>query len=258
MAIREMVKIDEDKCDGCGLCVPSCAEGAIQIVDGKARLVADNLCDGLGACLGDCPRGAITIEKREADDFDEVAVSDRLKQIGREPAGHSHPAPLAGGCPSAQVKSFAAPSHGGGCPSARLMNFSKQEETSADAGGQRPSELRQWPVLLNLVPPTAPFLAGKEVLLSADCAPFAYADFHKDILKGRSVVVGCPKFDDAQLYIEKLSAMIKAGGITKIVVAHMEVPCCSGLIAIAKQAIEKSGVDMPLETIKIGIQGELK
>ena len=113
-------------------------------------------------------------------------------------------------------------------------------------------------MLLNLVPPTATFLEGKEVLLSADCAPFAYADFHKDILKGRSVVVGCPKFDDAQLYIEKLSAMIKAGGITKLVVAHMEVPRCSGLIAIAKQAIEASGIDMPLETIKIGIQGDLK
>lgn len=258
MAIREMVRIDEDKCNGCGLCVPACAEGAIQMIDGKAKLVADNLCDGLGACLGDCPQGAITIEKREADEFDEAAVEDHLKKIGREPVAHNHSAPPAGGCPSAQVKTFAAPAHGGGCPSARLMNFSKQETADSDQGGQRPSELRQWPVLLNLVPPTAPFLEGKEVLLSADCAPFAYADFHKDILKGRSVVVGCPKFDDAQLYIEKLSAMIKAGGITKIVVAHMEVPCCSGLIAIAKQAIDQSGVDMPFETIKIGIQGDLK
>jgi ferredoxin len=254
MAFREMVKIDEDKCDGCGLCVPACAEGAIQIIDGKAKLVADNLCDGLGACLGDCPQGAITIEKREADEFDETAVEEHLKKIGRESIPHNPPA--AGGCPSAQVKSFAPPATGG-CPSARLMNFSKQE-TAGDESGQRPSELRQWPVLLNLVPPTAPFLEGKEVLLSADCAPFAYADFHKDILKGRSVVVGCPKFDNAELYIEKLSAMIKAGGITKIVVAHMEVPCCSGLIAIAKQAIEKTGVDMPFETIKIGIQGDLK
>ncbi len=260
MAYREMVKIDEDKCDGCGLCVPSCAEGAIQIIDGKAKLVSDALCDGLGACLGDCPRGAITIERREADEFDEEAVDKHLKEIGRDPIPHSHPVPPAGGCPSAQVKSFStsAPAAGGGCPSAKLMNFSKQDETAADESGQRPSELRQWPVLLNLVPPTAPFLEGKEVLLSADCAPFAYADFHKDILKGRSVVVGCPKFDDAQLYIEKLSAMIKAGGITKLVVAHMEVPCCSGLIAIAKQAVEASGIDMPLETIKIGIQGDLK
>jgi len=259
MAFREMVNIDEDKCDGCGLCVPACAEGAIQIIDGKAKLLADNLCDGLGACLGDCPQGAITIEKRDADEFDEEAVENHLKSIGREAVPHSHPTTSAGGCPSAQVKSFAAqqPS-GGGCPSAKLMNFSQQEASDAEVAGQRPSELRQWPVLLNLVPPTAPFLDGKEVLLSADCAPFAYADFHKDILKGRSVVVGFPKFDDAQLYIEKLSAMIKAGGITKIVVAHMEVPCCSGLIAIAKQAIEKSGVDMPFEAIKIGIQGDLK
>ncbi|SHJ56133.1 4Fe-4S binding domain-containing protein [Malonomonas rubra DSM 5091] len=256
MAYREMVKIDEDKCDGCGLCVPACAEGAIQIINGKAKLVADNLCDGLGACLGDCPQGAITIEKREADEFDEVAVEQHLKEIGREETVRQHPASPAGGCPSAQVKSFTPPT--GGCPSAKLMNFSKQEAADADQAGQRPSELCQWPVLLNLVPPTAPFLEGKELLLAADCGPFAYADFHKDILKGRSVVVGCPKFDDTQLYIEKLSAMIKAGGISKIVVAHMEVPCCSGLIAIAKQAIEKSGIDMPLEMIKIGIQGDLK
>ena len=257
MAIREMVKIDEDKCDGCGLCVPSCAEGAIQIIDGKARLVADNLCDGLGACLGDCPQGAITIERRDADEFDEDAVETHLKKIGREPTPHAHPP--AGGCPSAQVKSFASPGHaGGGCPSARLMNFDKAETSETDTSGQRPSELRQWPVLMNLVPPTAPFLEGKELLLSADCAPFAYADFHKDILKGRALVVGCPKFDDAQLYIEKLTAMIKAGGITKIVVAHMEVPCCSGLIAIARQAVDKSGIDIPFETIKIGVQGDLK
>jgi hypothetical protein len=138
------------------------------------------------------------------------------------------------------------------------MNFGKEDATAADQSGQRPSELKQWPVLLNLVPPTAPFLEGKELLLAADCAPFAYADFHKDILKGRSVVVGCPKFDNAQLYIEKLSEMITQGGIKKLVVAHMEVPCCSGLVAIAKQAIEASGVDMPLETINIGLQGDLK
>lgn len=259
MAIREMVKIDEDKCDGCGLCVPSCAEGAIQIIDGKARLVADNLCDGLGACLGDCPQGAITIERREAEEFNEEAVETHLKKMGREPVPHAQPEPAVSGCPSAQVKSFAPPAHaGGGCPSARLMNFDKSETSSSDSSGQRPSELRQWPVLMNLVPPTAPFLEGKELLLSADCVPFAYADFHKDILKGRSLVVGCPKFDDAEHYIEKLTAMIKVGGINKIVVAHMEVPCCSGLIAIVRQAIDASGVDLPFETIKIGVQGDLK
>lgn len=255
---RKIVKIDEDKCNGCGQCVPSCAEGAIQIIDGKARLVADKLCDGLGACLGDCPLDAITIEEREADEFDEAAVDVRLKEIGRPATGHGrdHAAPAhhSGGCPSAQVRSFAPPA-GGGCPSARTMSFDRPA-SAEPAAGPAPSRLAQWPVQLHLVPPTAPFLRGADVLLAADCAPFAYANFHEDLLKGKALLIACPKLDNTAPYLDKLVAMIQQSQIRSLTVAHMEVPCCSGLIHLARQAIAQSGVDVPLETVRIGIRGD--
>lgn len=253
MALREMVLIDEEKCDGCGLCVPSCAEGAIQIIDGKAKLVSDNLCDGLGACLGDCPQGAITIEKREADEFDEVAVEKRLDELGRAPELHQDaPVPASDcGCPSTQVQSF------GGCPSAQVQSVTP-EVNADEITGQRPSELRQWPVQLHLVPPTAPFLQDADLLLAADCVPFAYADFHKDMLKNKALLIACPKLDDGQAYIDKLSQMFAQGGIKSLTVAIMEVPCCAGLSAIVRQALTNSGVDIPLETITVKISGEMK
>ena len=241
MAIREMVVIDEEKCDGCGLCVPSCAEGAIQVIDGKAKLVSDNLCDGLGACLGDCPQGAITVEKREADEFDEEAVEKRLKELGRVPESHHSGSVQGGGCPSSQVKSVA--------PAAT---------TTEDVAGQRPSELRQWPVQLHLVPPTAPFLKDADILLAADCVPFTYADFHKDMLKNKALLIACPKLDDGQVYIEKLSQMFANGGIKSLTIAIMEVPCCTGLTAIVRQALTKSGANIPLEIITVSVGGNLK
>lgn len=251
--IREIVKIDEDKCTGCGLCVPACAEGAIQIINGKAKLLSDNLCDGLGACLGDCPEDAITIEHREADEFDEAAVEEHLaKAAPSEPGGC--------GCPSAEVKvvpAVAHAGHGGGCPSARMKTFDATPEGDAEAGS-RQSQLRQWPVQLHLVPPTAPFLQGADVMLAADCVPFAYADFHKDFLKGKALLIACPKLDNTAPYIEKLTAMIQQSKIRSLTVAHMEVPCCSGLIQLGRQAIAASGVDVPFETINFGIQGNLK
>jgi Pyruvate/2-oxoacid:ferredoxin oxidoreductase delta subunit len=245
--IREIVTIDEEKCDGCGLCVPACAEGAIQIVDGKARLIADNLCDGLGACLGDCPRDAIKIVQREADAFDEEAVEEHLKKTGQPVA----PAPQ----PHHQAH---APQ--GGCPSARLMEFARRPEPLADREepGKRPSELRQWPIQMHLVPPTAPFFQNADLVLAADCAPFAYADFHQEILKDKALAIGCPKLDDGNAYLEKLTAILKHNDIGSLTVVHMEVPCCNGLIMIARQAIANSGKDVPLETIKVGIQGDLK
>lgn len=258
---RKMVKIDEEKCNGCGLCVPSCAEGAIQIIDGKARLLADNLCDGLGACLGDCPLDAITIEERDADEFDEVAVDQHLKDLGRKPLAHGHnpvPSAPAGGCPSAQVKSFAPPS--GGCPSSRAMSFTKPEVSAAaeTAAGPRPSRLAQWPIQLHLVPPTAPFFQDADVLLAADCAPFAYADFQEELLKGKALAVACPKLDRTEPYVDKLTAMITQSNIKSLTVVHMEVPCCNGLVSMAKQAIANSGRDIPFETICIGIRGDRK
>ncbi len=263
--IRKMVKIDEEKCNGCGECVPACAEGAIQIIDGKARLIADNLCDGLGACLGDCPMDAISIEEREADEFDEAAVNERLKEIGREPVSHHPATPAApfGGCPSAAVKSFAAPA-GGGCPSARIMNFDKTPDVDnppAEKGGvpaSRPSRLAQWPVQLHLVPPTAPFFQGADVVLAADCAPFAYADFQEDLLKGKALAIACPKLDDTSPYVDKLTAMITQSNIKSLTVVHMEVPCCNGLVMMARQALANSGRAIPFETVCIGIRGDRK
>ncbi|PLX82032.1 MAG: 4Fe-4S ferredoxin [Desulfuromonas sp.] len=258
--IREIVKIDEEKCDGCGLCVPACAEGAIQIIEGKAKLLAENLCDGLGACLGDCPRDAITIERRNADEYDEEVVNEHLKKIGRDPLpGHqqSH-APQGGGCPSAQVKQFPSAAHGGGCPSAQVKSHVAPTSGNDDEAGRRQSHLQQWPVQLHLVPPTAPFFQDADVVLAADCVPFAYPDFHKDFLKGKALAIACPKLDDTSPYLEKIKAMILQSNIKSLTVLHMEVPCCSGIIALAKRAIEESGRDIPLETVRIGIQGERK
>jgi NAD-dependent dihydropyrimidine dehydrogenase PreA subunit len=260
---RKIVRIDEDKCNGCGLCVPACAEGAIQIIDGKARLIADNLCDGLGACLGDCPRDAITVEEREADEFDKEAVDEHLKASGLPPAAplaHAAPASHAhhgGGCPSAQVRSFSPPT-GGGCPSARVTSIERPAQETAAAVGPAQSRLAHWPVQLHLVPPTAPFLRGADVLLAADCAPFAFASFHEELLKGKALLIACPKLDDTTPYLDKLTAMIQQSQIKSLTVVHMEVPCCSGLLHLARQAIARGGRDIPLETVCIGIRGDLK
>ena len=260
---RQIVHIDEDKCNGCGLCVPGCAEGAIQIINGKAKLVADNLCDGLGACLGDCPLGAITIIEREADDFDEVAVEQHLKETdpvkAAVHAGHGHAPAHGGGCPSAQVRSFAkpaAPAHGGGCPGSRVESV--PEKTDQGETVSRPSQLRQWPILLHLVPPQAPFLQQCDLLLAADCTSFAYADFHDRLLKGKTLLVGCPKFDNAQAYVEKLTAILQQNEIKSLTVARMEVPCCSGMTQIAQMAVQSSGKAVEIKEVIIGLQGDIK
>lgn len=252
--IREIVRIDEEKCNGCGLCVPACAEGAIRIVGGKAKLLAENLCDGLGACLGHCPQDAIIIEKRAADAFDEEAVEEHLRSFGHSVPQHSGDA---GGCPSARVKDFAAPAHGGGCPSARSTSFEKGDAPDEELS-TRTSQLCQWPVQLHLVPPGAPFLNDADLLLAADCVPFAYADFHRDFLRGRALLIGCPKLDDGQAYLQKLTAILNQNEIRSLTVLHMEVPCCSGLVMMARQAIAASGKNVDLATVRIGIQGERK
>lgn len=230
---RNIVKIDEEKCNGCGLCVPACAEGAIQIIDGKAKLIADNLCDGLGACLGDCPQDAITIEERDAQEFDEQAVA-------------------------ASQAAAKAPVHGGGCPSAQAMKLappSKTVDAKTDIG---PSQLGNWPVQLKLVPPSAPFLAEADLLLAADCVPFAYPDFHQKFLAGKTLLIGCPKLDDVEAYVEKLTAILIQNNIKRLTVLHMEVPCCNGLLSLARQALAASGKDIPFESAIIGIKGDIK
>ncbi len=235
--IRKIIEIDQEKCDGCGACVPSCAEGAIRIIDGKAKVVADKYCDGLGACLGECPKDALRIVEREADAFDEEAVHEMLKQQESEK-------PLACGCPSSQVQilPMAGPSPAG---------------TPGQHGSGGTSNLRHWPVQIRLIPPGAPFLKGTDLLIAADCVPVAYPSFHRDFLTGKAVMIGCPKFDDTALYVEKLSQIFAWDGIKSVTVVVMEVPCCSGMPKIIEKAMEKAGVTIPLKTTVISSKGEI-
>ena len=226
---RKIVRIDEEKCDGCGLCVPACAEGALQIIDGKAKLVSDVYCDGLGACLGECPRGAITIEEREAEEFDEAAA-EKHRQSQELPCG---------------------------CPSAAVTRFHRRETTAPTDSSCLQSLLGHWPVQLTLVPPKAPFLQGADVVLAADCVPFAYANFHRDFIQGRSLLVACPKLDDFNAHLEKLTEILRQSDVRSLTVVYMEVPCCSGLVQMARRAIDASGKDIPLHEVTVGIKGDV-
>jgi NAD-dependent dihydropyrimidine dehydrogenase PreA subunit len=252
--IRKIVQIDQEKCDGCGLCVPSCAEGAIRIIDGKAEIAADNLCDGLGACLGDCPKDAITIIEREADHFDEAAVEKHLETTSQAP--HAAHAP---GAPPAAHGAHGA--HGGGCPGSRAVSFAPVPVTAAaeTAGSPaaRPSQLAQWPVQLHLVPTSAPYFQDADLLITADCVPFAYADYHRDFLAGKSVVIGCPKLDDNNAYLVKLTEIFRVSRIKSITVLKMEVPCCGGIAVAAQQALAASGKEIPFKVVTISIRGEV-
>lgn len=236
---RKVIEIDEELCNGCGQCIINCAEGALEIIDGKAKLVADKFCDGLGACLGECPTGALKIIEREADEFDEVAVEHRLEELkGKEaPAQQT----MACGCPSAQIQSFAQPKHA-----------AAHAEHAPQA-----SALGHWPVQIKLVPPTAPFLKNADLLVAADCTPIAYPSFHRDFLEGKVVMLGCPKFDDVQAYIEKFVGVFSHANIKSVTVAIMEVPCCGGLPMIVRRAMEIAGKSIPLEQVTISTRGEV-
>jgi NAD-dependent dihydropyrimidine dehydrogenase PreA subunit len=234
---RQIVRIDEDRCDGCGLCVPACAEGALQIVNGKARLVADKLCDGLGACLGDCPQDALIIEEREAAAFDEEAVHHHLAHL--EAGKKTEEQELGCGCPGTFARTLAV----------------KKEPVSGIGDGATPSELGQWPVQLKLVNPAASYFREADLLVAADCVPFAYADFHRNLLRGRAVAVGCPKLDDAMSCVDKLAEIIRRNNLKTITVAYMEVPCCGGLVSFVREALKRSGREAPVNLVRIALDG---
>jgi len=229
---RKIIRIDEEKCDGCGLCIPDCPEGALKVVDGKVKLVSESLCDGLGACIGKCPKGALAIEERDADDFDEVKARENME---------TH-------------------DHGHGCPGMMMMDFTKERgpAPAKEAGGRKESALRQWPVQLKLLNPDAPYFKGADLVVAADCVPFSYADFHGRFLEGKVLVIFCPKLDDSyEEYVDKLALIFKKNDIRTVTVARMEVPCCGGTAAIVEEAIKKSGKRLVIKDHTISIKGEI-
>jgi len=295
--IREIIKIDEKLCNGCGLCVPGCPEGALQIIDGKARLVSDLMCDGIGACIGECPEGAISIEKREAEPYDEIKVIQiiakqgknttiahlkHLKEHGehvylREAVGWLSTNPESLDFDFAEVRNIVhnyhpdgghhhheptkgRASHGGGCPGSQSIDFREQKISIAGLNQEnnQPSELRQWPVQLHLLSPAAPYLRGGDVVLAADCVAFTLGNFHSKWLKGKSLAIACPKLDSNQeIYLQKLVAMIDQAQINTLTVMIMEVPCCGGLFQLAKAATNQAQRKIPVKKVIIGIRGDL-
>jgi len=283
MSTRKIISIDEELCTGCGECIPNCPEGALQIIDDKARLVSDLFCDGLGACVGHCPTGAMTVKEREAEPYDERKVMVNivkagpntikahllhlkehgaddflqdalafLKDEGLEvPDGVLNETPDEG-C-SANQDHLPC-----GCPGSAVMDFREKTDTEEEPAhvGKRPSRLKQWPVQLMLVPPSAPYFNGANLVISADCVPFAYSDFHEDFLKDRVLLMGCPKLDDAQHYRQKLTTIFKENDIRSVMCVYMEVPCCSGLINLVQSAIQASGKNIPFAKQMISIKGK--
>lgn len=234
MVLRNIVKIDEDKCNGCGLCVNACAEGAIEIVDGKAKLISEVYCDGLGACLGECPEDAITVEQREADEFDEEATKAHLarQQQAKEQANFQ-------------------------CPGIAAQQLRQKSDDAQSPAAEVPSRLSHWPVQLTLLSPNARCFDDADLLLVADCVPFAMGDFHNRLLQDRSVAVGCPKLDNSEFYVEKVAAILQANKLKSLTVVHMEVPCCFGLTHIARESIARSGVQMTFEDVTVDLKGNV-
>jgi len=244
MAVRKIIEIDEEKCDGCGQCVLSCAEGALKLVDGKAKVVSDVFCDGLGACIGECPQGALRIIEREAPEFDEEAAKEQVVN-GR--AGEGRPvAAEPCGCPSSNPMILRV---GQGMPRAPAH--------TGEHAHHLPPELTNWPVQWRLVQPSMPFFKGADLLLSADCVPFAYRDFHGRFLKGRPVITGCPKLDEQQAYLDKLTAVFREATPRSVTVVIMEVPCCQGLLRLTMEALRRSGKDIPVNKHVVSIEGKV-
>lgn len=274
MMKRKIIKIDEDKCNGCGQCIPNCPEGALQIIDKKARLVSDLFCDGLGACIGYCPQGAITVEEREAETYDEKKVMANIVRQGENTIkahlihlkDHNEQKYLKQAIDFLKAKDIPNPLDSDsayeagkpcGCQGSKIVDFRKDKtENKKQVSSGLPSQLGQWPVQIRLVSALAPYFEDAELLITADCVPFAYADFHEQLLKGKILLVGCPKLDVLELYREKINQIIANNSIKSVTYAHMEVPCCFGLIDVIKQAISVSGKKIPFEEINISIKGE--
>ena len=252
---RNIIRIDEEKCNGCGQCVTGCAEGAIQLVGGKARLVSEVYCDGLGACIGECPVGALTLEEKEAPEYDQAKVDQHLASTGRQP--HA----------AAQVGAYSAASSKPpfGCPGsmARSLNHAPVTAAPASCPGSVPSgpapqsALGNWPIQFTLLPINAPYLERASLLMAADCTAFAYPDFHRRFMKGKVTIIGCPKLDDSGAYREKLAKVIQANDIEFIHVVYMEVPCCGGLVRLVQGAVADSCRKVPVKLTKVGIGGEI-
>jgi len=247
--VRKIVRIDEQKCDGCGQCIVNCPEGALKLVDGKARVVKESYCDGLGACIGTCPLDAITIEERQADPFDEEAVKRHMAEsAGGQGIKH--------GIPEPEGQERIAPGLQCSCPGSAVRQIGRQPE-SGRVPTDSSSQLGHWPVQLTLVPPAAPFLQGADLLLAADCVPFALRDFHARFLHGRAVVVGCPKLDDPESYVGKLTAILEQSAIRSLTIIHMEVPCCTGLCQIARMAMAAADGKVPVREVTVSVDGRV-
>ena len=272
MAKRKIIKINDKKCNGCGLCIPNCPEGALQIIDGKARLISDLFCDGLGACIGYCPQGAITIIEREAEPYNEKKVMENIIKQGPNTIkahlehlrDHNEQKYLNQALQVLKEKGIKTPSeetkmehkYFHGCPGAAIREVNR--DVNAANNIDQTSALRQWPVQLNLLPAQAPFFNNSHLLVAADCVPFANANFHSKLLNGKSLIIGCPKLDDVEAYTEKLTEIFKLNKIKSVTVAIMEVPCCYGMYAAVEEAVKTSGKKIPIIKEVIGINGEIQ
>lgn len=273
---RTIIKIDEELCNGCSACVSGCHEGALQMIDGKARIISELFCDGLGACIGECPVGAITLEEREAEPYDERAVMERISKQGERTViahlkhlkehnenkyfqqGINYLKEMGIKIDMSALTQIQENKKAHGCPGSREMSFAPMTVAATSKSTESFSQLRQWPVQLHLLNPGASYFTGADVVLAADCVAYTYADFHNRFLAGKILAIACPKLDsNKESYVEKLTAMIDQSNINTLTVVIMEVPCCGGLLQIAKTALSKASRKIPLKLVIIGIKGEI-